>query len=293
MAKAMKKTSALPSSSSSPFMKMRLVPFADKQKKKKIRKPYIVNQNRTQKFTDDLEKHVRHADPTVTAMSRSLPFITSMPPKERKKLGSSASVAIQNAHLERYKNLERLRESAQFASPPILPPAPLMSSQPPEQSLPPLPQPLPLPPSQPPPRPMSKTKESISFDDKDASVNVMEPTVNIPKAQRRKFESLLSFLDSHPSRIGRSSAGELVLDGRTVRGTNYNQAFRGLYVNTKESPPGLRELVVRLKRLGVPDRLISSKNAKIVYGQIGQGKRMKAVKRVVKRVNRAPVLRVY
>jgi len=289
MVKAKKKTSALPSSppssSSSPFVKMRLVPFASKQKKHQ-RKPNMVNQTQKQKLADELEMHVRHADPIVTAMSRSLPFITSMPPKERKKLGSSASVAVQNAHLERYKNLERLRESAQFASPPILPPAPLMSSQPPQQLLPPLP-----PPPSPSPRPMPKTKDSSSFDG-DASVNVMEPTVNIPKAQRRKFESLLSFLDSHPSSIGRSSAGELVLDGRTVRGTNYNQAFRGLYVNTKESPPGLRELVVRLKRLGVSDRLISSKNAKLAYGQIGQGKRSKTVKRV-KPVNQAPVLRVY
>jgi hypothetical protein len=266
--------------SSSPFMKMKLVPFdcEQKTKKKKPRKPYSGNQK--QKLSDELEKHVRHADPIVTAMSKSLPYIAGMPPMERKKLGSASSVAVQNAHLERYKNLERLRESAQFASPPILPPAPLMSSQPP-------PPPPPQPPS---PQPMSKTVESGI--DGDTSVNVMEPAVNIPKAQRKKFESLLSFLDSHPSKISRSGAGELVLDGRTIRGTNYNQAFRGLYVNTKESPPGLRELVVRLKRLGVPDRLFSSKNAKIVYDQIGHGKRSKAVKRV-KRINQAPVLRVY
>jgi hypothetical protein len=127
-----------------------------------------------------------------------------------------------------------------------------------------------------------------SFDS-DTDVNVIEPAVNIPKAQRKKFESLLTFLDGHPSKISRSNAGELVLDGRTIRGTNYNQAFRGLYVNTKESPPGLRELVVRLKQMGVPDRLLPSKNARIVYGQVGSGKKSK----VVKGIKRAPILRVY
>jgi len=257
----------------SPFMKMKLVPFCCEQKpKKKPRKPYVDNQKR--KLSYELEKHVRHADPIVTAMSKSLPYIAGMPPNERKKLGSASSVAVQNAHLERYKNLERLRESAQFTSPPILPPAPLMSTQ-----LPPLP----------PPPPSSPSKPVEPAFNGDTSVNVMEPAVNIPKAQRKKFESLLSFLDDHPSKISRSSAGELVLDGRTIRGTNYNQAFRGLYVNTKESSPGLRELVVRLKRLGVPDHLISSKNAKVVYGQVGRGKKSKASKRI----KQAPILRVY
>jgi len=270
MAKAKKVTTA----SSPPFMKMKLVPFDYEQK---IQRQHNCGHPKQTTTTAELEKHIRHADPIVTAMSKSLPYITGMPPKERKKLGSAASVAVQNAHLQRYKNLERLRESAQYASPPFLPPAPLTTPQ--------LPPPQPPPPP-PPPTPFSQLKTSF---DGDTSVNVIEPVVNIPKAQRKKFESLLTFLDGHPSKISRSSAGELVLDGRTIRGANYNQAFRGLYVNTKESPPGLRELVVRLKQMGVPDRLLPSKNAKIVYGQVGSGKKSK----VVKGVKRAPILRVY
>jgi hypothetical protein len=270
-----------------PFTKMKLVPIELPVKKnhKKKKREFIDVAPKNMMSTDVLEKHIRHADPIVTAMSRSLPYISGMPPTQRKKLSSSMSVAVQNAHLARYKNLERLRESTQYSAPPIAHHPSLMDTQ----TLPPLPPPMAT--------PVKNVAVGGDVDGVDGDGDaVLEVNINVPRTQKKKYSKLLSFLDKNSSSsIGKTRAGELVLGGRTLRGTSYNQAFRGLYVNTVDSPPGLRELVGHLKSLGMPAQLLSSKNAKLAYGQAGSGRKMRRAALVSRQtfVKLSPVLRVY
>lgn len=245
-----RKTDAKAGTSS--FVKMKLVPVGEK----KVRNAAV----RQSTLSRQLEKHIRHADPIVTAMSKSLPYITGLPRKKSKKLGSTASVAVQNAHLERYNNLERLRELSQYAAPP-------------------LPQP-------PPPQPPSSLPPPQSSTD-DADVDVVVASVDLPKSYHKKFGQLVSFLEQNPTTVRKTGAGELVLDGRTLRGTSYDAAFRSLYVNTKNPAPGTRELLLRLKQLGVPKRIFSSKYAQSLYGQAGKGRPSSVRSRI------SGVLRVY
>jgi hypothetical protein len=241
---------------SAPFMKMKLVPAGRKRVGGGERRSIVRDTGSKVSFNDQMEKHIRHADPIVTAMSQSLPYITGIPTSQRKKLGSATSVAMQNAHLDRYKKLEELRESAQYASPPIQPAAP-------------------------PPQPSAVLPQAISqsTDDGNYTAGTTLQVANMPRKYGKKFHQVLAFLDNVPSAVGRSRSGELVLDGRALRGTNYDSAFRGLYVTTNVPAPGARELLMHLKRLGVPKTAFSSKFAHTVYGQGGTGRRM-AVLRV-------------
>lgn len=254
----------------SPFVKMKLVPIDEKEQKtcKVIRsKPAHI---------ENLEKQVRHADPIVAAMARSVPYIAGFPPKQRKKLGSTMSVAIQNSHLDRYNKLEQLRESAQYMSPPIMAaPQPQTQPQPPP---PPTPLQLPI---------KTETKyEQKIFDD------IGEAESKIPTKQRKKFNQLVAFLDGRSGTVGRTKTGELVLNGDVLRGTNYVQAIRSLYVNTKAPSPGMRDLVSHLKNIGAPVSMFTSTNAKHVYGQLGGGKRKK-VKKIRNAKKLASILHVY
>jgi hypothetical protein len=102
----------------------------------------------------------------------------------------------------------------------------------------------------------------------------------MPSKYSKKFHQVLTFLDNAPSAVGRSRSGELMLDRRVLRGTNYDSAFRGLYVTTNVPASSVRELLMHLKRLGVPKSAFSSKFAHSVYGQGGAGRRKTLLLRV-------------
>lgn len=263
-------------------MKMKLVPaYAGRVNKKKTA-PNVPS-------SYDFEKQVRHADPIVTAMARSLPYIGRLPAKQRKYLDSDTAVAMQNAHLHRYKQLERLHESSEYAAPHVLKPAP------PELLLPPSPSPAPTTSASAYPKDESAADVHDNVEDKVFAMW----DVNLPKKYTKKFSRVLTHLDGMTDSVGRTRDGELVLDGRTLRGTNYTSAFRSLYVNTNVPAPGARELLLHLKRQGLAKNLFSSKYAQTLYGQGGSGRRRrKRVNRSGSRTGslngrRATVLRVY
>jgi hypothetical protein len=249
-----------------PFMKMKLVPAGAGRANKKTT-PHAP-------FSYDLEKQVRYADPIGSAMAQSLPYIDGLPAKQRKYLGSDTTNAVQNAHLQRYKQLERLRESSEYTTPPVLQPAP--------------------PELLPPPLPSVHPQAKPYADDRDEGKAFTMWDINLPKKYSKKFGRVLTQLDEMSDSVGRTRAGELVLDGHTLRGTNYSSAFRSLYVNTPVPAPGARELLLHLKRRGVAKTLFSSKYAQMMYGQAGSGRRRKRVSRSGSRIgSRAAILRVY
>jgi hypothetical protein len=235
---------------STPFVKMKLVSTDRKRERLPIDSDAVGKVS----MNDLLKKHVRYADPILTAMSQSLPYIASLPPKQRKKLGIASSVAMQNAHLDRYKRLEDLRESAQYASPPIRPIAP-----------------------PPPPQPTAVLPQAITQstnDDGEYADGMALQVASIPRKYGEKFHQVLTYLENTASSaVGKSHSGELMLHGRALRGTNYESAFRDLYINTNVPAPGARELLMHLKRLGVPKSAFTSKFAHAVYEQNRVGRR--------------------
>jgi hypothetical protein len=97
------------------------------------------------------------------------------------------------------------------------------------------------------------------------------PDVQVPHMYKLKLSRLLQHVETHPNAIGRTNADELITDGTVHRGTSFSGAIRALYVNSSTPAPGLRQLVLRLRTLGVPIELISSKAARAIYGQNGSG----------------------
>jgi hypothetical protein len=85
----------------------------------------------------------------------------------------------------------------------------------------------------------------------------------------KKLNSLQRRLLGHKASVAKTSLGELMLDGQVLRGTNYTAAFNGLYVNHHVPPKGTRELVLKLKQLGIPKSYLLSDYAHSVYGQTG------------------------
>jgi hypothetical protein len=220
-----------------PYLKMKLVPLDE----------FTDSSSSASKYRRQLEKQIRKADSKVTAMANVLPYVTN--PTLHKGSNKKAIVALQNAHMRRYKELERQRLLEQH-------------------------QPLPMPP--PPPSPFPQAQSQVQLPEDRPPIT----SLVIPKRFNAKYSKLLNYLIDHPGQVSSTDSGELVIDGHTIRGTNYASAFRSLYLDYKQPAPGSRELVHKLKSLGVPKDVVSSKFAKTLFGQIGSGKKRVHVLRV-------------
>lgn len=220
-----------------PYLKMKLVPLDE----------FSESSSSASKYRRQLEKQIRKADSKVTAMASVLPYATN--PTLLKGSNKKAVVALQNAHMRRYKELERQRLLERHET-------------------------LPMPP------PSSSTFLQAQGQNKLPEDRPPITSLVIPKRFNAKFSKLLNYLIDHPGQVSSSDSGELVIDGHTIRGTNYASALRSLYLDYKQPAPGSRELVNKLKALGVPKEVVSSKFAKTLYGQLGSGKKRMHVLRV-------------
>ena len=256
-----------------PFRKMRLVPIDEDE----------YNEDATTTSKEEMrtrahllaEKRVRMYDPVVSAMADLLPGIEHPTvrahsrssgrvkvAKSRARRSASAAAALQSASLQRYKALERLR------MPRVAPslPAPTLDVQVPQQ------------------------QSAPSAVGSEAEVAPLLD-VQVPRMYAQKLGRVLTWLSSAPGAVGRTSSDELVIDGAVLRGTSYSGAMRGLFVNTTLPPPGTRQLVARIRTLGIPKTAISSRAARSYYGQAGSGLSNLALGRFPGRPGR--VLRVY
>lgn len=212
----MKKKTSHPTFVDATFRKMRLVPIGD---------------------TAKLQKSIRHYDPLVASMATHLGAMNQKAHSAVAK-GSAARLAVQNAHMRRFKALQVQREEQ------LMPAAVLPTIQPPaEVSVPEPPQAAAL------------------------------PEVQVPRMFHKKLGKLLNRMSEKPGIVGRSDADELVLDGVVQRGTSFSGAMRSLYVNMTVPSPGTRQLVGALRNMGVPKSLLSSKAALGFYGHTGKGLR--------------------
>lgn len=226
-----------------PFRKMRLVPIDDSDASAddgdaRMRSRLLA------------EKRIRLHDPVISSMADLLPGIehpttrVSSSGKVQRR-NPTAALAVQNASLQRYKALERQRAPAISAYPVDLrdrtaPAAPVVEA----------------------------TAPAAAAASSDVAPLL---DVQVPHMYAKKLGRLLEQLSSAPGVIGRTESDELVIDGVVHRGTSFSGAMRGLFVNYTTPPPGTRQLVTRLRKLGVPKGALSSKAALGYYSQAGSG----------------------
>lgn len=188
--------------------------------------------------TGKLQRSIRHYDPIVASMATHLGAMNQKTNAAVAR-GSAARLAVQNAHMRRFKALQVQREERLMPAPVL----PTLPSAPDEVARPKLPQSAPL------------------------------PEVRVPRMYHRKLGRLLNRMAEKPGVVGRTDADELVLNGVVQRGTSFSGAMRSLYVNMAVPSPGTRQLVGALQSMDVPKSLLSSKAALDFYGHTGKGLR--------------------
>ena len=86
-----------------------------------------------------------------------------------------------------------------------------------------------------------------------------------------RVERLGEMIYQKTEQVGRSEDGELMIDGRIIPGSDYVMAFRGLFSNYKFAPKGMKQLVEKLRDMGMPRDLPTANLAKTLYDQTGRG----------------------
>lgn len=81
----------------------------------------------------------------------------------------------------------------------------------------------------------------------------------VPDRFEHKYKKLRDFFDEHKGRIARGNEGELVIDGKSVEGSNYDQLIRMLYQQNKAyRTTGKKELIRVLAEMNLPHTMISN-----------------------------------
>ena len=62
----------------------------------------------------------------------------------------------------------------------------------------------------------------------------MFQTVAVPTKMKNKFSSLKSFFTQHPGLIGKNSKNEMVISGKPIQGSNFDDLMRNLYVKKQD-----------------------------------------------------------
>jgi len=85
----------------------------------------------------------------------------------------------------------------------------------------------------------------------------------IQTSRQTKASGLLKKIQAHPDIISINNNNEIVLHGKTIRGSNYVDLFQSLYTHkvaqdTPEGNPGHSKFLLALNEINVPASLISS-----------------------------------
>lgn len=84
----------------------------------------------------------------------------------------------------------------------------------------------------------------------------------IPQQFVNKFNNVVSAIASNPKIINVSDENELVVGGKTIRGTSFADLIRSLFVDSQFPSTGLSHMVGALHHIGVTEDMLSSKRAK-------------------------------
>ena len=68
----------------------------------------------------------------------------------------------------------------------------------------------------------------------------MFQAVNVPANRKKKFAKFLKFVEDNPDLIAKNEQNELIVEGKTLEGSNFDDLIRNIYVhNTKYNLTGI------------------------------------------------------
>ena len=201
---------------------------------------------REKKVTEQL------ANPEMTSMIEIQHQIEGL--LNNSKLSDEEKVILLDRARERFaKLMDSLRPTP---LPPLdLPP---IITPPPPPTLPPIPPtatPFVIPPAPPLPPPRG-TSTGVG-----PAAPSMYESVQLPSQYDAKFGKLKEFLNAVPKLIGKNAYNELILEGKRIPNSNFDDLMRNLYVPRESyNLTGVNELVSTLKRLNLPHNYLSNKD---------------------------------
>ena len=85
-------------------------------------------------------------------------------------------------------------------------------------------------------------------------------TVNLPKMFQNKFGALKNFLEDRPDLVRKNEKNEMVLEGKPIDGSNFDDLIRNLYIkNQRYNLEGNKEFLSTLRKSNMSPSFISNK----------------------------------
>ena len=100
-----------------------------------------------------------------------------------------------------------------------------------------------------------------------SDVTTSEPpmfqAVNLPANRKKKFNKFLKFVEQDPDLIAKIEQNEMVVEGKTLEGSNFDDLIPNIYVqSTKHNLTGIHDLSQALSKANLSSSAISNSNFK-------------------------------
>ena len=83
--------------------------------------------------------------------------------------------------------------------------------------------------------------------------------VNLPANLKKKFNKFLKFVEENPDLIAKNEQNAMVVEGKTLEGSNFDDLIRNIYVqNTKYNLTGIQEFSQALSKPNLSNSAISN-----------------------------------
>ena len=93
----------------------------------------------------------------------------------------------------------------------------------------------------------------------------MFQAVNLPPNRKKKFNKFLKFVKENPDLIAKNELNEMVVEGKTLEGSNIDDLIRNIYVqNTKYNLTGIHDFSHALSKAisqTLQSQILSSNNS--------------------------------
>jgi hypothetical protein len=121
---------------------------------------------------------------------------------------------------------------------------------------------------------MSKSEEGLVLSKEDTQIpeKPVWKGINLANRHNNSFNELKKYVDGNPGLISKNKKGELVLEGKAIPKSNFDDLVRNLYYSSRSQNLTARpQFLSTLKSISVPLKLIKSKDVQKTYSTIQQG----------------------